>query len=71
MTSNNHTQNRELQHDARAWAAFTGTKYTAALRQMSSPLAQGLLGDRVSARQLIAVLNDHELIGARWRSRPR
>jgi len=65
MTSNNHTQNRELQQDARAWSDFAGTKYTAALRQMSSPLAQGLLGDRVSARRLIAILNDHELIGAR------
>lgn len=65
MTSNNHTQNRELQQDARAWSDFTGTKYTAALRQMSTPLAQGLLGERVSARQLIAILDDHELIGAR------
>jgi ribosomal protein S27AE len=64
MTSNGHTQNRELQKDARAWADFTGTKYTAALRQMSSPLAQGLLGERVSARRLVAALNDHELIGA-------
>jgi hypothetical protein len=49
----------------RAWSAFTGTKYTAALRQMGSPLAQGLLGERVSARHLIAALDDHELIGAR------
>lgn len=30
---------------------------------MSSPLAQGLLGPRVSARRLIAALNAHELIG--------
>jgi hypothetical protein len=65
MTSDNHTQNRDHQQDARAWAAFTGTNYTAALRQMDSPLAQGLLGERVSARHLIATLNDHELIGAR------
>lgn len=65
MTSTNHTHNRELQQDARAWADFTGTNYTAALRQMASPLAQGLLGDRVSARRLIATLDDHELIGAR------
>ncbi|WP_211308960.1 hypothetical protein [Citricoccus muralis] len=64
MTSDNHTHNRELQRDARAWAAFTGTTYNAALRQMSSPVAQGFLGERVSARQLIAVLDDHELIGA-------
>lgn len=65
MTSDNHSQNREFQQDARAWSAFTGTKYTAALRQMRSPLTQGLLGERVSARHLIAALNDHELIGAR------
>lgn len=64
MTSDNHTLNRELQRDARAWATFTGTTYKTALRQMSFPLAQGLLGERVSARQLIAVLDDHELIGA-------
>lgn len=65
MPSNNHTQNRELQQEARAWSDRTGTKYTAALRQLNSPLAQGLLGDRVSPRQLIAVLDEHELIGAR------
>lgn len=64
MSSNNHAHNRELQQDARAWAAFTGTKYTAALRQITSPFAQGLLGDRVSARHLIAVLDHHELVGA-------
>jgi ribosomal protein S27AE len=63
MTPNS-SPSRALQQDARAWSAFTGTKYTAALRQMSSPLAQGLLGPRVSARRLIAALSDHELIGA-------
>lgn len=62
MTSNN-TPSRAHQQDARAWSGFTGTKYTAALRQMTSPLAQGLLGERVSARRLIAVLQGHELIG--------
>lgn len=62
MTSNN-SPSRAHQQDARAWSAFTDTKYTAALRQMTSPLAQGLLGERVSARRLIAVLQDHELIG--------
>lgn len=65
MTSDHHTYHRELQKDARAWAAFTGTNYTAALRQMQSPLAQGLLGERVSARNLIATLDDHPLVGAR------
>lgn len=64
MTPNNNTSSRALQQDARAWSAFTGTKYTAALRQISSPLAQGLRGPRVSARRLIAALSDHELIGA-------
>lgn len=63
MTPNN-TPSRAFQQDARAWSAFTGTNYTSALRQMSSPLAQGLLGPRVSARRLIAVLSDHQLIGA-------
>lgn len=63
MTTNN-TPSRAFQQDARAWSAFTGTNYTSALRQMSSPLAQGLLGPRVSARRLIAALHDHELIGA-------
>jgi hypothetical protein len=65
MSSNEHPYTREIQRDARAWAAFTGTKYTAALRQMQSPLAQGLLGERVSARQLIATLTDHALVGTR------
>jgi hypothetical protein len=43
MTSDS-SPSRALQQDARAWSTFTGAKYTAALRQMSSPLAQGLLG---------------------------
>lgn len=66
MTHNNNNDgpSRAFQQDARAWSAFTGTKYTSALRQMRSPLSQGLLGPRVSARRLIAALNDHELIGA-------
>lgn len=63
MTPNN-SKNRALQQDARAWSSFTGTKYTAALRQMSFPLTQGFLGERVSARGLIATLNNHELIGS-------
>jgi hypothetical protein len=63
MTIDNHANNRALQQDARAWAAFTGCNYTTALRQMESPLAQGILGERISARQLIATLKDHVLIG--------
>lgn len=64
MASNNQSHNRAAQQDARAWAKFTGTKYTAALRQMTSPLAQGFLGARLSARQLITVLEQHPLVGA-------
>jgi len=63
MTIDNHTHNRALQQDARAWADFTGCKYTTALRQMRDPRAQGFLGERFSARQLIATLKDHVLIG--------
>jgi hypothetical protein len=65
MTPSNTTSSRAHQQDAHAWAAFTGSNYTSALRQMRSPLAQGLLGPRVSARRLISALTDHELIGAR------
>lgn len=63
MTSNNHSRNRAMQQDARAWSEFTGTNYTGALRQMQSPFAQGILGERVSARQLIQTLENHLLIG--------
>lgn len=63
MTSSNHTHSRALQQDAKAWAAFTGCNYTAALRQMNDPRAQGYLGERMSARQLITTLKDHILIG--------
>ncbi|MBQ7803071.1 hypothetical protein [Rhodococcus sp. (in: high G+C Gram-positive bacteria)] len=62
MTPN--TPTRAQKQDAHAWADFTGTNYTAALRQMRCPLAQGVLGKRVSARGLIAALDNHELIGA-------
>jgi len=64
MPSSNHLDNRDIQKDARAWSNFTGTNYTAALRQMQNPLAQGLLGDRLSARQLIATLTDHAVVGS-------
>lgn len=70
MTPNNETTaihsspTRAQQQDARAWAKFTGGKYTEALRQMRSPLAQGLLGERVSARTLIETLTEHEVVAA-------
>ncbi|WP_205753627.1 hypothetical protein [Arthrobacter ruber] len=60
----NSTNDRSVTQDARAWQKFTEGKHTAALRQMRSPFAQGLLGERVSARQLISTLRDHPLIGA-------
>lgn len=63
MTSDNHAHSRDLQQDARAWADFTGCNYTAAMRQMQDPLAQGLLGERISARHLIATLDDHDIVG--------
>ncbi|SDZ26577.1 hypothetical protein [Herbiconiux ginsengi] len=55
-------QNRELQRDARAWQRFAGMKYTEALRLMQHPLAQGILGDRISARELIRVLTEHQVL---------
>ncbi|MFJ2662661.1 hypothetical protein [Arthrobacter koreensis] len=63
MTSNNHSNDRSAQQDARAWAAFTGCSYQAALRQIQDPLAQGVLGKRISARQLIRTLHEHPVIG--------
>lgn len=63
-SNNNDARDRKIKQDTRAWAELTGTNYTTALRQTESPLVQGFLGDRVSARQLINTLNDHPLIGA-------
>ncbi|MBD7996657.1 hypothetical protein H9639_15265 [Arthrobacter sp. Sa2CUA1] len=57
-------RDRKTKQDARAWAGYVGTNHTTVLRQTESPLAQKLLGEWVSARQLINTLNDHPLIGA-------
>lgn len=62
MTSST-SRNRALQRDVRAWQKFTGVSYTAALRELEDPLVQGILGDRVSARDLIRVLDEHPVIG--------
>ncbi|MEG9246847.1 hypothetical protein V6S67_01960 [Arthrobacter sp. Soc17.1.1.1] len=62
MTPDNHTQNRALQQDAHAWADFTGCNYTTALNQIQDPLAQGFLGDRISARELIDTLTKHDIL---------
>lgn len=63
-SNNNDARDRKIKQDTRAWAALVGTNYTTALRQTESPLVQGFLGERVSARQLINTLKDHPLIGA-------
>ncbi|WP_188109190.1 hypothetical protein [Paeniglutamicibacter gangotriensis] len=60
---NNDLRDRKIKQDTRAWAKFTDTNYTTALRQIESPLAQGFLGEQVSARHLINTLSDHPLIG--------
>ncbi|MFD1338734.1 hypothetical protein ACFQ3V_06295 [Microbacterium lemovicicum] len=52
----------DIQRDARAWSRFTGMKYTRALRLMKHPLAHGILGERISARKLIAVLTEHPVL---------
>lgn len=62
MTSST-VRDRALQRDVRAWQKFTGVSYTAALRELQDPLVQGILGDRVSARDLIRVLEEHPVIG--------
>ncbi len=64
MNSNNNSRDRKIKQDTRAWAELVGTNYTKALRQTESPLVQGFIGKRVSARQLINTLKDHPLIGA-------
>lgn len=65
MTTNNDSLrnlDRGLQRDARAWQRFTGMKYTKALRLMQHPLAQGILGERISSRALIRVLTEHPVL---------
>lgn len=64
MDFNNNARDRKIKQYTRAWAVYVGTNYTTALRRTESPLAQGALGERVSARQLINTLNDHQLAGA-------
>ncbi|WP_310964724.1 hypothetical protein [Nocardioides terrisoli] len=64
MASSRNNSDRASQQDARAWSALTGTKYTASLRQVESPFAQGFLGDRFSVRTLVGVLDDHPVVGS-------
>ena len=55
-------RSREIERDARAWSRFSGMKYTATLRLMEHPLARGILGDRICARDVIRVLTDHPVL---------
>lgn len=64
ITDPRDARDRKIKQDSRAWSKFTDTNYTTALRQIESPLVQGFLGERVSARRLINTLKDHPLIGA-------
>lgn len=59
----NHDTRRHIQRDARLWAELTGTNYTTALRQVGSPLAQGILGDRLTVEQLRAALEGVPSLG--------
>jgi hypothetical protein len=52
-------KDRHLQRDARAWQRFTGMNYTKALRLVQHPLAQGILGEKIGARDLVRVLTEH------------
>lgn len=64
MTNNSSTvaRSREIERDAKAWSKFSGMKHTQALRLMEHPLAQGILGDRICARDVIRVLTDHAVL---------
>ncbi|MEV7875542.1 hypothetical protein [Microbacterium sp. NPDC089188] len=53
---------RAIQQDARAWSTFSGMKYTRALRLMEHPLAQGILGERICARDVIRALGEHPVL---------
>ena len=63
MSGHNHAVDRELQRDARLWAKARGINYTTALAELQAPLAQGLLGPRLSVRALFEALKNHPLIG--------
>lgn len=63
MTSSNHDNRRQVQRDARLWAQLTGTNYTTALREVGSPLTQGILGDRITVQQLLEALDAYPDLG--------
>jgi hypothetical protein len=63
MTTSNHDNRRQVQRDARLWAELTGTNYTTALREVGSPLTQGILGERITVAQLIQALDRYPTLG--------
>ncbi|TFC38973.1 hypothetical protein [Cryobacterium sp. TMT2-14] len=63
MTTSNHDNRRQVQRDARTWAQLTGTNYTTALREVASPLTQGILGDRITVAQLMQALDTYPDLG--------
>ena len=65
MSLSNHQENRSIQKDARAWQAFTQSNYTTALRRVTLPLCQGILGPKLSARHLISILDTHPAVTAK------
>ncbi|MBF0671348.1 MAG: hypothetical protein IR160_02040 [Salinibacterium sp.] len=64
MTNNSTSvaRSREIERDAKAWSKFSGMKYTQALRLMEHPLTQGILGDRICARDMIRALTEHPVL---------
>jgi hypothetical protein len=61
--STNHDLRRPEQRDARRWMKLIGTNYTQAFRDVGSPLAQGILGDRLTVGGLLEVLDEHPDLG--------
>ena len=59
----NHDNRRQVQRDAREWARQSGSNYTSALRQVGSPLAQGILGERITPQKLTEALDKYPTLG--------
>lgn len=62
------TRDPAITRDAKAWRHATGVKYTEALRAVEDPLHQGILGDRIVVRDLLRLLEEHPIIGAKHAS---
>ena len=61
-TNNAPVRRREIERDVRKLQKFSGMKYTQALRVIEHPLAQGILGERICARDVIRVLTEHPVL---------